>query len=166
MATEGDPRLAAVLALAGRRLGHSDWLEVTQERVDRFADATGDHQWLHVDPQRARASRFGGTIAPGFLVLALASPILAQLLRLPGYRTKVNYGCEWVRFLAPVPVGSRVRARATVDAVDEAPGGVRLTVTLVYTVEGQRVPACTARVLVLAYPDGWEGSGNPARADT
>ena len=107
--------LAAVQEAKGRHLGHSDWLEITQERVDQFAEATGDHQWIHVDVERSRREgRFGGTIAHGYLTLSLASYFLPQIVRYEGFTMAVNYGVDKVRFPAPVPVGSRIRAGAEI----------------------------------------------------
>src|SRR3954464_1966513 len=103
--------------LAGEHLGYSDWHTVTQEQVDRFADATGDHQWIHVDPERAaKESPFGGPVAHGFLTLSLLPMLLPQLLETTGFRMGVNYGTEKVRFPSPVPVGARIRAGAVVDS--------------------------------------------------
>ena len=136
----------------GESLGHSDWLEITQDVVDLFADATGDHQWLHVDPERAAAGPFGGTIAHGYLTLSLVPILLPQVLELSGFGMGVNYGCDRVRFPSPVPVGSRVRASVTLDEVTDVPRGVQMTVTMTFEIEGGTKPACVATILVRQYP--------------
>jgi acyl dehydratase len=135
-------------AAAGTHLGFTDWLEVTQDRVNLFADATGDHQWIHVDVERARAeSPYGGPIAHGFLTLSLSNLFLPQLLEVRGASAGVNYGTGRVRFPAPVPVGSRVRGGAEIVAVDEIPGGVQTTITITIEVEGGGKPACVIESL-------------------
>lgn len=139
-------------ALAGQHVGHSAWMEVTQDRVDRFADATGDHQWIHVDPDRAAAGPFGGTIAHGFLTLSLIPRVLPQVLDVRGFSLGVNYGLDRVRFPAPVPVGSRVRAGVVVEDVSEVGGGVQTTLTVTFEVEGSEKPACVARFLERRFP--------------
>jgi acyl dehydratase len=126
----------------GRDLGTSDWLEVTQERVDRFADATGDHQWIHVDPVRAAAGPFGGPIAHGYLTLSLSNALLPEIVDVRGVSMGVNYGVERVRFPAPVPVGARVRAQATLASVAEVAGGVQTTMVITIEIEGATKPAC------------------------
>lgn len=134
-----------VRGLIGRELGPGDWIPVTQQMVDRFAEATGDHQWIHVDVRRAEAeSPFGGTIAHGFLTLSLIPRLLPRLVEVTGFRTVLNYGLEKVRFPSPVPVGSRVRARAVTDAVTDVPGGVQVQTTVTFEVEGAGRPACVA----------------------
>ncbi len=128
---------------AGRHLGWTDWMEVTQERVDRFADATGDHQWIHVDVDRANAeSPFGGPIAHGFLTLSLSNLFLPQLIEVLGASAGVNYGTGKVRFPSPVPVGCRVRGGAEVTAVEDIPGGLQTTIAITIEVEGKDKPAC------------------------
>jgi acyl dehydratase len=127
----------------GTDLGTSDWIEVTQRHVDQFADATGDHQWIHVDVDRARRdSPYGGPIAHGYLTLALSNLVLPQILEVRGVSLGVNYGTGRVRFPAPVPVGSRVRGRAELVACDEVPGGVQTTIRITMEVEGGDKPAC------------------------
>ncbi len=138
-------------ALAGCELGHSDWLEITQDRVDQFAAATADRQWIHVDPRRAAAGRYRGPIAHGHLILSLTSYLLGQVLDIRGFSMTVNYGCDRVRFLSPVPVGARLRAGATIRTADEFLGGVRLSVTMVFTIQGRAAPVCVARVILHAY---------------
>ena len=133
--------------LAGADLGPSDWLEITQERVNAFADATGDHQWIHVDPERARGGPFGGTIAHGYLTLALLIPLWTQILRIEDIGMAVNYGLNRLRFPAPVPVGSQVRLHARVIAVDEVRDGVQLTVGFSVEARGVDKPAVVAEAV-------------------
>jgi acyl dehydratase len=141
-----------VAGLTGKELGPSDWIEITQEKVNLFADATGDHQWIHVDVERAtKESPFGGPIAHGYLTLSLTPLFLPQLIDITGFSMGVNYGTEKVRFPSPVPVGSRVRAHAVVDQAGEVPGGVQLQVTLTFEVEGGTKPACVATIVVRHY---------------
>lgn len=135
----------------GEVLGYSDWHEVTQEAVNQFADATGDHQWIHVDPERAAKGPFGGPIAHGYLTLSLIPCVLPEIIQLSGFGMGVNYGCERVRFPSPVPVGGRLRAGAVLDEVKEVEGGVQLTITLTLTVENAPKPACVATILVRHY---------------
>src|SRR5580700_11867219 len=118
-------------AKVGEHLGYSDWLEVTQDRVNQFADATGDHQWIHVDPERAKSGPFGGPIAHGFLTLSLIPALLPEVLAVSGISMGVNYGTNKVRFPAPVPVGSDLRLGATLAEVDEVQGGVQGTLDVV-----------------------------------
>ena len=143
--------LNEVKALAGRDLGASDWLEITQERIDTFADATGDHQWIHVDPERAAAGPFGATIAHGYLTLSLVIPLFGNLLKVEGIRMGVNYGLEKVRFPNPVRVGSRVRLAATVAEVTEVAGGVQMTCDFTVEIDGETKPACVARAVYRQY---------------
>ena len=132
----------------GEHLGYSDWLTVLQERVNSFADTTGDHQWIHVDPVRSRReSPFGGPIAHGYLTLSLANLLLHQLLEVTGASAGINYGTGKVRFPSPVPVGSRIRGGADVAAVEEIPGGLQTTITITVQVEGQEKPACVIESL-------------------
>jgi acyl dehydratase len=141
-----------VLGAVGRHLGHSDWLEITQERVERFAEATDDHQWIHVDVERAeRESPFGGPIAHGYLTLSLVTPLVGQIIDTRGFRMGVNYGAEKVRFPAPVPVGSRVRASATLDEATPFEGGVQMNLGVTIEVEGQSKPALAAAILFRRY---------------
>ena len=135
-------------AAVGRDLGTSDWVEITQERVDTFADATGDHQWIHVDIERARReSPFGGPIAHGYLTLSLTNQLLPEVVEVRGISSGINYGADRVRFPAPVPVGSRVRASVRLDAADDVPGGVQTTMTIVVEIEGSEKPACIVESL-------------------
>jgi acyl dehydratase len=135
-------------AATGTHLGFTDWLEVDQERVNLFADATGDHQWIHVDADRARAeSPFGGPIAHGYLTLALSNLFLPQLLAVPAASSGVNYGTGKVRFPTPVPVGSRIRAGAEITRVEEIAGGLQTTIAITIAVEGSEKPACVIESL-------------------
>ena len=138
----------AVRAAVGTHLGFSDWTEVTQERVVEFADATGDHQWIHVDPERARAeSPFGGPVAHGYLTLALSNELLPQIVEVRGISMGINYGVDKVRFPAPVPVGSRVRAGAELLEVTDVPGGIQTKMGITIEVEGNAKPACVIESL-------------------
>lgn len=133
----------AVLAAVGQDLGVTPWLDIAQERIDTFADATGDHQWIHTDPVRAQNGPFGRTIAHGYLTLSLANYFLPQLVQFQGLKMGVNYGCEKVRFPAPVPVGSRVRGHGTVVAAEPIKGdGVQVTVRITVQIEGSDKPGC------------------------
>ncbi|MFI8304991.1 MaoC family dehydratase [Streptomyces sp. NPDC085927] len=133
---------------AGADLGTSDWLTVDQDRIDRFADATGDHQWIHVDPERAAAGPFGGTIAHGLLTLSLLPQFLHRLYRVDGVRMAVNYGLGKVRFPAPVPVGSRLRAHSRVAEVTVLDGAVQAVLATTIEVEGSEKPAAVAESIV------------------
>ncbi|WP_030893507.1 MaoC family dehydratase [Streptomyces sp. NRRL F-5053] len=137
---------------AGEELGTSDWLEIDQQRIDGFAEATGDHQWIHVDPERAAEGPFGTTIAHGYLTLSLLPALVPQVLRVEGMRMGVNYGVNKVRFPAPVPVGSRVRARVALGEVDEAAdGGVQVAARVTVEREGGEKPVCVAESLSRYY---------------
>lgn len=143
--------VAGLRALVGQHVGYSDWHQITQEQVNTFADATGDHQWIHVDVERARQGPFGGPIAHGYLTLSLTPTFMPEILEIKGFAMGVNYGCERVRFPSPVPVGSRMRCGATVEAVTDVPGGVQLTLTLTFEVQGTVKPACVATIVVRKY---------------
>jgi acyl dehydratase len=134
-------------AAVGTELGPSDWHEITQQQIDLFADATGDHQWIHVDRERAAAGPFGTTIAHGFLTLSLTTYLLPQIVHVTGISMGINYGVNRVRFPAPVPVGSRVRARATIASVDDVPGGVQTMTAVTIEMEGKEKPACVVEFL-------------------
>ncbi|MFI7387967.1 MaoC family dehydratase [Streptomyces sp. NPDC049813] len=134
----------ALKAAVGEQLGHTDWVGVDQERIDRFAEATGDHQWIHVDPERAKAGPFGTTIAHGYLTLSLLPLFGPQLIAVEGVKMGVNYGTNKVRFPAPVPVGSRLRATATITSVEDVPGGVQVAVAFTVEREGGEKPVCVA----------------------
>jgi acyl dehydratase len=131
----------------GKRLGASAWHEVTQEQVDSFADATGDHQWIHVDPERAADGPFGGTVAHGFLTLSLAPILLEEVLDVDDASMTINYGLNRVRFPAPLPVGSHVRADVSCVAVEDVPGGLQAILTLTFEREAGSKPVCVAELL-------------------
>ncbi len=137
----------ALRAGVGTHLGYSDWLEITQERIDGFADATGDHQWIHTDPERARHGPFGTTIAHGYLTLSITNLFLPRLLRVPTAKLGVNYGADKIRFPAPVPVGSRIRMGAEIIDVADVPGGVQVTTRNTVEIEGGEKPACVVDAL-------------------
>ncbi|MCU0268851.1 MAG: MaoC family dehydratase [Acidimicrobiales bacterium] len=139
--------LDEVRAAVGRHLGYSDWLEVDQAQVDLFAEATGDEQWIHVDPERAKDGPFGGTIAHGYLTLSLSNFFLPQIVEVRGVSLGVNYGVNKVRFPAPVPVGSRLRGGAVLTAVEPIPGGVQTVMTITIEIEGATKPACVIESL-------------------
>ena len=138
----------------GEELGVSEWHEVTQERIDAFAEATEDHQWIHVDPERAKDTPFGGTIAHGLYTLSLGPKFSYAMFSLEGFAFGLNYGYEKVRFPAPLPVGKRVRMRAVLSKVDDVAGGVQFQVTQTFEVEGAEKPCCVAEQLVRAYAGG------------
>ena len=140
-----------VAGLAGTDLGYTDWVEITQQQVNTFADATGDHQWIHVDPARAKDGPFGAPIAHGFLTLSLAVTFWTELLEVDGVTTKVNYGLDKVRFVSPVKVGARVRMNAVVAEVTEIAGGYQLTVDQTIEIDGATKPAVVARGLYRFY---------------
>ena len=133
--------------LAGRHLGWTSYQEITQKQVDLFADATGDHQWIHVDPERAANGPFGGPIAHGYLTLSLAPVFLGELLSVEGMAFGVNYGCNKVRFPSPVKVGSKLRMGAEVASVEDVPGGVQATYKLTLETKGSEKPSCVAEVV-------------------
>lgn len=136
-------------AAVGQELGATDWLEVDQQRVDLFADATDDHQWIHVDQERAAAGPFGGTIAHGYLTLSLIPMLSGQIFAVETPGARLNYGLNKVRFPMPVRVGARVRARATLVSLTDVPAGKQLTVAYTIEVEGETKPACVAETVVL-----------------
>lgn len=141
----------AVAGLAGTDLGFTEWKEITQDRVNLFADAADDHQWIHVDPDRAADGPFGGAIAHGFLTLSLTVPFWTELFDVEGVGTKVNYGLDKVRFVSPVKVGSRIRMGAVIAEVTELPGGYQFAVDQTIEVEGGGKPAVVARGLYRFY---------------
>lgn len=138
---QGLPDLAAS---AGEDLGMTDWLVIDQARIDRFADATGDHQWIHVDPERAKDGPFGRTIAHGFLTLSLLPVLQQQLYAVENVRMAVNYGLNKVRFMSPVPVDAKIRARARLGDVDQLDGAVQVTFVTTFEIEGVEKPAAVA----------------------
>jgi acyl dehydratase len=138
--------------LKGKELGTSSWVEITQERVNQFAEATGDHQWIHVDVERAKAeSPFGGPIAHGYLTLSLIIPMYADVLTITDAKMGVNYGLNKVRFPAPVPVGAKLRLTATLKDVEEVAGGLQVTVAGVIEAEGVSKPVCIAEPVFRVY---------------
>jgi len=145
-------RPAALLDAAGTDLGCSEWLEIDQSRINQFADATGDHQWIHVDPVRAADGPYGKTIAHGYLTLSLANLFLPQIMRVENTSMGVNYGCDRVRFPAAVPVGSRVRGRGEVVSAEEVKGGVQVVVRMTIEVEGSDRPACVIDTISRFFP--------------
>jgi acyl dehydratase len=143
--------IEGIKALAGSELGAGDWLEITQERVDTFAAATDDRQWIHVDPDRAAEGPFGVTIAHGYLTLSLIIPLFNELLRIEGVSMGVNYGLDKVRFPAPVPVGSKIRLVGKVGDVDDIPGGIQMHLSFTVEIEGSAKPACVAEAIYRQY---------------
>ena len=137
----------------GEELGETDWLEIDQARVNLFADATGDHQWIHVDVEKAKQGPFGGPIAHGYLTASLANYFLPQLLDVQGTSMGVNYGCDKIRFPSPVPVGSKVRGTGSLTSVEQTKdGGIQAKVTVKIEVEGQERPACVIETISRFYP--------------
>jgi len=135
----------AILAGVGTKLGPADWLTITQERVNRFADATDDHQWIHVDPARAKAGPFGATIAHGYLTLSLMAKFLPQLVEVRGVKMGLNYGADKVRFPSAVKVGARIRPAGELVAAERTKdGGVQAVIRVTVEIEGEKKPACVA----------------------
>jgi acyl dehydratase len=143
--------LADLKTLVGADLGASDWIEVTQQRINTFADATDDHQWIHVDVERAAAGPFGGPIAHGYLTLSLLIPLWSNLLRIEGVSRGVNYGLNRVRFPAPVPAGARIRLTGKLTSADDVPGGVQITAEVAVEIENGSKPACVAQPVLRYY---------------
>ncbi len=143
--------LSLLETMTGQRIGISPWHEVTQEQVDLFAEATGDRQWIHVDPERARSGPFGGPIAHGYLTLSMLPKLLSDMLRVSGVALTVNYGLNRVRFTSPVPVGARIRAVADVLRVDAVEGGAQLSLSVTVEIEGSSKPACVAETITRLY---------------
>jgi acyl dehydratase len=144
-------RIDQLEAMVGRHLGYSEYLLVDQERIDRFADATGDHQWIHVDPEGAANGPFGTTIAHGYLTLALIPLLLAQVLSVEDVAFGLNYGCNKVRFPAPVPAGSEVRLGALLASAEEVAGGVQVALDVILEVRGAKKPSCAAQIVLRYY---------------
>jgi acyl dehydratase len=144
--------LDEVAAAVGEHLGHSDWCTITQEQVDLFAEATGDHQWIHVDPDKAKDGPFGGTIAHGYLTLSLLPVLAGEIYRIDGLRMGLNYGANKVRFPSPVPVGSRVRAGAELVECTPGAAGTQLVIRITVEIEGGSKPACVADVVWVCIP--------------
>jgi len=140
-------------AAVGKQLGQSEWIEITQDRINKFADATGDHQWIHVDVERAKKGPFGAPIAHGYLTLSLVSLFLPQIMQVHGISMGVNYGTDKVRFPSPVPVGSRIRGSGELVKVEEVSGGgVQATVRVTVEIEGKDKPACVVDTISRYYP--------------
>jgi acyl dehydratase len=143
-----------VKANVGQELGVSDWHEVTQEDINAFADVTGDHQFIHVDIERAKETPFGGTIAHGFYTLSLLPRFSYELFEFQGFAFGLNYGLNKVRFPAPLPVGAKVRMRATLTSAEDIPGGLQITTTATFETEGGDKPVCVAEQLTRVYAGG------------
>jgi acyl dehydratase len=141
--------LADIDAAVGQELGPTEWMTITQERVNTFADATGDHQWIHVDVPRAAAGPFGGTIAHGYLTLSLIPMLASQMFHIDTMGAKLNYGINKVRFPSPVPVGASIRARATIVEAKDVPAGKQMVTRYVIEIEDVEKPACVAETVVL-----------------
>ena len=141
-----------VVHAVGTHLGETEWLEITQEQVNQFADATGDHQWIHVDVERAAKGPYGATIAHGYLTLSLIARFGEELFSVEGVTAKLNYGVNKVRFPTPVPVGSRIRASATIAGAQETPAGVQISLQWVIELENTTKPACIAETVGLLVP--------------
>ncbi len=135
----------------GDHLGYSEYVEITQEQVNLFADATGDHQWIHVDPERAKSGPFGGPIAHGYLTLSLGPRLMPEILAVSGISMGVNYGAGKVRFPAPVPVGSKLRLGAELVSVEDVAGGAEVTMLFTFEVEGAPKPSCVAEIIFRYY---------------
>ena len=143
--------IAGLKEYLGQHLGYSDWITITQEQVNAFADATGDHQWIHVDVERAKAGPFKAPIAHGYLTLSLGPGLSPQIYTVSGVAMGVNYGANKVRFPAPVPVGSKVRLGAKLLGVEDVSGGVQVTMEFVFEVEGASKPSCVAECVFRYY---------------
>lgn len=138
-------------AAVGQHLGYSDYLEISQERVNQFADATGDHQWIHVDVERAKSGPFGGPIAHGYLTLSLGPMLYPTVVRVEGFSMGVNYGANKVRFPSPVPVGSRLRLGVKLLDVEDVAGGVQMTMEFTFECEGAAKPSCVAEIIFRSF---------------
>jgi acyl dehydratase len=144
--------ISGLKELVGQHLGYSDYIEITQERVNTFADATGDHQWIHVDPERAaKESPFGGPIAHGYLTLSLGPVLAPQIMSVEGISMGVNYGAGKIRFPSPVPVGSKLRLGAQLTNVEDIPGGAQVYMTFTFEVEGAPKPSCVSEIIFRYY---------------
>ena len=141
----------ALLDAVGTDLGTTDWVTITQEQINQFAEATLDNQWIHVDTERAKAGPFGGPIAHGYLTMSLSAYFLGQLVRVSGISMGINYGADKVRFPSPVPVGSKVRAGAELVSVEDVAGGAQVTMLVTFEVEGAPKPSCVAEVIYRYY---------------
>lgn len=143
----------ALVGAEGTALGPSDWLTIDQERVDGFAEVTGDHQWIHVDVERAKDGPFGGTIAHGYLTMSLVNHFLPQLIEVRGFAHAVNVGADRLRFLSPVPVGSRIRATGEIVGVEEIKGAVQSVFRVTVEIEGSEKPACVVDTISRYFPE-------------
>jgi acyl dehydratase len=143
--------IPSLKTLVGEHLGHSDYLTITQEQVNLFADATGDHQWIHIDVERATSGPFGGPIAHGYLTLSLGPVLIPQVFSVGGIAMGVNYGCNKVRFMSPVPVGAKLRAGVKLLAVDDVAGGAQVTLEVTFECEGAPKPSCIAEIIFRYY---------------
>ena len=151
MADPKTVQYADLESLVGQTLGPSDWFEVDQGRINTFADATGDHQWIHVDVEKANAGPFGGPIAHGYLTLSLGPVMYPQVVQITGFSMGVNYGANKVRFPSPVPVGSKVRLGVKLLQVDDIAGGVQTTLEFTFECEGAAKPSCVAEIIFRSY---------------
>lgn len=143
--------LEEIRGYVGKEMGVSEWHDVTQAKIDAFAEVTGDDQWIHIDPERAKDSPFGGTIAHGYYTLSLAPRFSYDMFKFEGFAFGVNYGLNRLRFPAPMPVGGRVRMRAKLLAVDDIPGGAQITTELTFERDGGEKPVCVAESLSRVY---------------
>ena len=143
--------IQALKGLVGEHLGYSDYLTISQEQVNTFADATGDHQWIHIDVEKAKSGPFGGPIAHGYLTLSLGPVLLPQIFSVGGIAMGVNYGCNKVRFMSPVPVGAKLRAGVTLKSVEDVAGGAQVTLETTFECEGAAKPSCIAEVIFRYY---------------
>jgi acyl dehydratase len=143
--------MASLRQAAGTHLGYTEWQEMTQDRVNMFADATDDHQFIHVDPERAKQTPFGGTIAHGYLTLSLMAPVMEELMKVSDAQMGINYGLDKVRFPAPLPVGAQWRGGAEIVEVTEVPGGLQVKVKGTIEIKDGEKPACVAECLVRLY---------------
>jgi acyl dehydratase len=149
--TNATTDMASLRQAAGTDLGHTEWQEMTQERVNMFADATDDHQFIHVDPERAKQTPFGGTVAHGYLTLSLMAPVMGELMKVSDAQMGVNYGLDKVRFPAPLPVGAQWRGSGEIVEVSEVPGGLQVKVKGTIEVKDSEKPVCVAECLVRLY---------------
>ena len=149
--TKSYASLDELRAGVGDTLGPSDWITVTQDQIDKFAEATLDNQWIHIDTERAKAGPFGAPIAHGYLTLSLGPVLMPQVIATTGFRMGVNYGCNKVRFMSPVPVGARLRLGVTLVEVEDIPGGSQQTYDFVFECEGAAKPSCAAQVVFRSY---------------
>jgi acyl dehydratase len=140
-----------IKSYVGKELGVSEWHEVTQEDINTFAHVTGDHQWIHVDTERAKETPFGGTIAHGYYILSLAPKFSYELFTIEGFAFGLNYGVNRVRFISPMPVGGKIRMRAKVGSVEDVPGGAQIMTELTFEREGGEKPVCVAETLMRGY---------------